>query len=919
MALRGREAELGLLHRLADGVTSIGAAAFALVRGEPGIGKTSLLGSVVEYGAAAGFAVARGKAEDLDAVAPLSTLISSLRPLLPASAPADLSIRYDQRLWLVEQLAGYLEARALEAPVLVSVDDVQWADQLSLFALRVLPARLRSSPLLWLLASRDEHGGPASEIATAVARDMPVDQILLGPLSGGAMAQIAADILGAPADAGTAELLLGAGGSPFLAVELLTAMAAHSPLAPIPAEPVRAAMPPTEIAAGLAHELIHALPERLVAGVRGRLESLPARTLRLLQIGAVLGRRFAVADAAELCGHKPSELLDALEAAVRGGLLDDDGDQLVFRHDLLRQAVYAGIPASARKAVHRQAADLLASSHRVAEAAYHVLESAVPGDEGAIALLRRAADDALALMPDLATYYVTGALELASRAGTLRFEVGEQAITVLGRAGRDRDAVGLGDGLLAQDPPAGVAGRLEAALGGSLWSLSQAAELQRRTGEALARGGASPQVEARLEALHALALSRSADLAEAGRAGEAALARARAVDDRRARITSLLALGEIALNAGDCREALARFAELRGADPAFTLEEIFALQHVDDLAAGGALLAGMRDDAQRRPLMLAWVRANQSLGLGRLDDADADLVTLERLEDDLMETVHGVSARVQRGWVARLRGDVDGAHACLEQAKKTLAGKQDAGDQAAVAFLEAVLAGDPALLRLVAGPVTRWRLLRGWLAPAVRLALRAGDRALAEDLAGQAARYAARNPDVPSATGQAAQAAGLVRAEPESLRHAVALLERGPRPLLLADARTDLGQVLLSHGDKQQAISELRQAAEDFTRLGAYGEAARAQGHLDAAGAGRRKAPRRVRPVQGWGALTPMERKVAVLIAEGHTNRSAAAELFISPHTVNTHLTSIFRKLSVTSRVQLARVVMAEHTPGLSP
>lgn len=913
MTLRGREAELGLLRRLADGVTSTGAAAFALVRGEPGIGKTSLLDSVVEDGAAAGFAVARGKAEDLDAVAPLSTLMASLRPLLPATALEQLAVRYDQRLWLVEQLAGHLEARALAAPVLVSVDDVQWADQLSLFALRVLPARLRSSPVLWVLASRDEHGGPAAEIAAGVARDMPVEQILLGPLSGAAIAQLAADILGAPADAATAELLRGTGGSPFLAVELLTALASHSPLTQVPAEP--GARVPAEIRASLAHERIPAVPERMVAGVRGRLASLPARTLRLLQVGAVLGRRFAVADAAELCGHKPSELLDALEAAIRGGLLDDDGDRLVFRHDLLRQAVYGGIPASARKALHRQAADLLASSHRVTEAAYHVLESAVPGDEGAIALLRRAADDVLALMPDLATYYVTGALELASTVGTLRFEVGEQAIMVLARAGRDRDAVGLGDGMLAQDPPAEVAGRLQAALGGSLWSLSLAAELRRRTEEALARGGAGPQVEARLEALHALALSRSRHLTAARVAGEAALARAREVDDRRARITSLLALGEIALNDGDCRDALARFTELRRADQAFALEEIFALQHVDDLATSGDLLAGMRDDAQRRPLMLAWVRANQSLGLGRLDDAEADLVTLERLEDDLMETVHGVNSRVLRGWVARLRGDADAAHACLEEAKKALAGKQDAGDEAAVAFLEAVLAADPALLRQVAAPVTRWRLLRGWLAPAVRLALRAGDRALAEDLAGQAAEHAARNPGVPSATGLAAQVAGLVRAEPESLRHAVALLEQGPRPLLLADARADLGRALLSQGDKQRAVTELRQAAEDFTRLGAYGEAARAQTHLDASGAGRRKAPRQVRPVQGWGSLTPTERKVAVLIAEGHTNRSAAAELFISPHTVNTHVTSIFRKLSVTSRVQLARVVLTEITP----
>jgi DNA-binding CsgD family transcriptional regulator len=65
------------------------------------------------------------------------------------------------------------------------------------------------------------------------------------------------------------------------------------------------------------------------------------------------------------------------------------------------------------------------------------------------------------------------------------------------------------------------------------------------------------------------------------------------------------------------------------------------------------------------------------------------------------------------------------------------------------------------------------------------------------------------------------------------------------------------------------------------------------------------------RPVQGWGALTASEKKIARLVAEGHTNRSAADLLVVSPHTVNTHLTSVFRKLSVNSRVQLANLVMA--------
>jgi DNA-binding CsgD family transcriptional regulator len=84
--------------------------------------------------------------------------------------------------------------------------------------------------------------------------------------------------------------------------------------------------------------------------------------------------------------------------------------------------------------------------------------------------------------------------------------------------------------------------------------------------------------------------------------------------------------------------------------------------------------------------------------------------------------------------------------------------------------------------------------------------------------------------------------------------------------------------------------------------------------HLLRAAGARRQLDPPERPTHGWGALTATERRVARLIAEGHSNRVAAAELSISPHTINTHLGSVFRKLGVTSRVQLARVMLREET-----
>lgn len=192
------------------------------------------------------------------------------------------------------------------------------------------------------------------------------------------------------------------------------------------------------------------VPPGLVVGVRGRLRSLQPGTLRFLQMGAVLGRRFGFHDAAALCGRTTATLIAALEEAVRAGLLDDDGDHLAFRHDLLRQAVYADIPPSARKALHREAAHhLVSAGHQPIDAVPHILRGALPGDEEAVALLRRAADDVLPVTPGLAADLMTRALELVPPARPLRFAVGEQMILCMTRAGRNREALSAGDRLLA--------------------------------------------------------------------------------------------------------------------------------------------------------------------------------------------------------------------------------------------------------------------------------------------------------------------------------------------------------------------------------------------------------------------------------------------------------------------------------------
>ncbi|MET9651026.1 AAA family ATPase [Streptomyces sp. NPDC006460] len=894
--LRGREAELERLRALVEAVRDGEGGAIALLLGEPGIGKTVLLQETVSIARAHGFVVSHGRAEELHELAPLASLASGLLrgdpPLLSSTDFADLAGHHDQRIWLVERLAQLIEERSAGTPVLIAVDDVQWADPLSRFALSVMPARLLSSPVLWVVTGRND---PELYGQGALATTLP-----LRPLSDTTLAELARDVLGEDVPEQVAELLDGAGGNPFLAAELLTGIAASDADAPEP-------------------------PERLVLGVRDRLADLRPGTLHFLRIGSVLGRAFSLADAAALCGRPASGLSAEVDEAIAAALLHDEGERLLFRHDLLRQAVYADLAPSVRRALHREAASrLVATGRSSTDAVPHLLKSAEPGDQEAIGLLGTAATDVIAVMPDLAADLAVRALELVPPHAPMVFDVGERAIVALTRAGRYTQARDTGDTLLARQPPLDVFARLQSVLGDTLWHLDDINELTRRSTAALA-AVTDPTIRARLTARQALARSRGRDLGAARETGERALAEAERSGDREARVLALWGLGEIALNAGDCAAAVEHHTALSVFDTAFLPEEAVARIHLDDFDAARRLLR-TAGDAPLRPAMLTYAQGTLNMGLGRLDDADADLVTAERLEADLHLPGNLVNIRVNRGLLAMLRGDREAAREHLDVVRATVAGRPNTGNHATHRYFEAVVAdaeGDHAAAAELVRSVQRdhhflrWRLLRPHAVQAVRIALRGGDRNLAEDLAAQAAEHATRNPSVPTAQGTAAHAAGLVNADHGLLERAVRILLTGPRPLPLAAASADLGRALLAAGDAA-ATPTLTRAHDIYAQAGADAEADRVQADLERATSrtGRRSGGLRPRPGQGWDALTASERKVARLIAAGHTNRSAAEVLVVSPHTVNTHMASIFRKLSVRSRVHLARIVLAEGDAG---
>ena len=140
------------------------------------------------------------------------------------------------------------------------------------------------------------------------------------------------------------------------------------------------------------------------------------------------------------------------------------------------------------------------------------------------------------------------------------------------------------------------------------------------------------------------------------------------------------------------------------------------------------------------------------------------------------------------------------------------------------------------------------------------------------------------------------------------LERAAALFQQGERPLALASALEDLGAAQVREQPRGPGVDTLVRALVLYTDVGASWDAGRVRGRLRAHGV-RRRLVVTERPEQGWQALTESELAVVRLVAEGRTNREAAERLFVSPHTVNSHLRHSFTKLGVNSRVELARLV----------
>jgi DNA-binding NarL/FixJ family response regulator len=896
-----------------------GAGGVMLVEGEPGIGKSMLLGEAAAESAELGFSLATGAADPLGRALPFFALRTALgEPFARFTAgdpERDLS---DAPEWWISQMRAHLEQRAVATPVLVCLDDLQWAGPATLAALRTLPLELKGHPVAWLLA-RASTPQPDTEYLFALLEKDGAVRVNLAPLDDDAVAALLTNAFGAPPERALLALARGAAGNPWLLTELIRGLADDRAV---------------RVAGGHAVLVSARLPQRVHRVAQRRLDGLSKQARHLLETAAVLGSSFRLEDAAEMLGQTPAGLLPTVEEAMDCGIMSAAGNAFSFRHELLRRAVGGMIPRPARKALHRQYGQfLLGRGETAALAASHLLQAAHPGDLALLGDLDAARAQTLHSAPQTAADLALRALELTPPGDPSALPRAVAAAEALTAAGRLEHAARLAQDTLDKPLPPAAEARLRCALSSVLCARGQASAATGQAEMVLAQPQLPHHVREEALTAHLQALTGSRDdLAEA--LGGTILADP-GQHDRHTIMAALAARAVNAWNNGQISEALGLLRDAARRDSGISPDA----RHPQPLLALAAALVDLRRLEEADSILravdhrelhgipahagLRILRARIHLAHGRLADADAAgqaaLASAETLgADGYASTAHCVLAVIalRRGDIAAAAQHVAGlpapaphfpalyarTEATLAQAQITEA--RD-GPDAVVNHIRQPGTGLPACRGLLASDPA----LATWL---VRTALAAGDQPLAGQVADTAVALAKANPGFPALAVAAAHSQGLATRDAGLLAEAAA---QHPDPWARASAAEDLA--LLPGTAREQAIQHLKTALDGYRQTGADRDQARIRRRLRELGIRRRHwTTPATRPIAGWNSLTDTEQAVSRLVAEGLNNNQVAARMYISTHTVAHHLRQAFRKLQIASRVELTRIVIEESAPG---
>jgi len=902
--LFGREAEQARISELLGNARD-GHSGVLVLRGDAGVGKSTLLGlASVE---ATGLTVLHACGIESETRLPYAGLHQLVRPVLnhldrlpgPQAGALRAALGMDagtREEWFLVSLAvlSLLAEAAEDTPLLCVVDDAHLLDDASSESLVFAARRLHAEPIAMVFAAREgeerEFAAPGLPELWMSGLDPAAAAALLDQQLGGALSGSARD-----------RLIQSTGGNPLALMELSATLdeSQLAGLAPVP------------------------LSRSIERVYWSRVEQLPEETKTVLLVAAAddSGSASLVLRAGAGLGARP----DALDAAEQDDLLRVRGGQLEFRHPLIRSAVYHAAPFSRRREVHAALADALDPDADADRRAWHRAAASVDLDEGVAEELEDAARRAYRR-----SGFVPASLAF-ERAAELtpdlphRVRLLSQAVDAAWFAGRLPRAQELIDRALLLGSEPTERAEIDRWRGLIEWSIG----VPETALALLVHAAADLPDDDPVRALHLVGMACIA-AAYGGSADKVAdvAVLASAQDGDGSPVVSFLrtfVAGAKSYFAGGYDHAaesfrvaldLADVADAAGSELFFSVP-LFAgavgLFLGDDTAAenwnhrlatrareSGAVPA-VNDVVPR--LAMNWI------ALGRWTSAAAELAEGIRLADEIGQ--HQVLAHMQAvtALLAGMRGDADECRNSAARAHELASDRQ-------LVHVENTARWALLLLELAAGNNDEAYLqarqmshlpIAHWAGPErIEAAARAGRREDAEawlaDFGGWA-EHSGTNWALSAAVRCRALLTEDSAAQLELLEEALALAAAGARPFEQARASLAYGEALRRHRQRVDARTHLRVALEIFHDLGAATWAERAREQLRASGQTARR-----RQTDGGPQLTEQELQVARFVAQGLSNRDVAAQLFLSPRTIDFHLRKVFAKLGITSRTQLVHV-----------
>jgi DNA-binding CsgD family transcriptional regulator len=898
--LIGRDAERRAIERLVAGAR-VGSSGVLLITGEPGIGKTALVTETATL--AAGLRVLRARGTEAEREIPFGALHQLLRPALgeldriPApqrealAAALALSTTSEpfstspQERFAVGAATLSLVCRFAErAPVAVLVDDAHLLDLPSAEAILFAARRLVADPIVLVIAAR------AGEVHPLAQADLP--QLQLGGVGLAAAQEL---VGGLPVDL-VASLHRTVAGNPLALLELARDPEQLQRVPPGVPVPVPALL--ADAFATRAHKLSKAAQTALlVASVDDGDLGVVARACADLKV-----------DVAVLAEGEQASLVKLKDGRVE------------FRHPLVRSAIYASAEPAQRRAVHLAVANAVQDDDR---RAWHLSETVLGTDDAVAAALELAGNHAV----DRGAHAV--AATAFERSAHLTGTTGARALRLVaaGRAawfaGMPERADGLLNEALTYDPPSTVrtqANELRGDIAVKCGSPARARDIL----VAAAAETTDPETAVGLLADVVNACFRLGDAATALKAGDDLTKLLQQVERPGTRVIGLLASGIAKVLSG--RGGTDEIRQAVALAPSVTLDRdrrrqiwmILAPLFLRETGTGRALIEeAMRE---RRDQVAVGVLPAVLFHLARDDattdrwaDAAASYDEGVRLSREIGQTTELAINLAGLAWLSAHQGRETECRALAAEAMEICAERQIHLGLVWSLFALGDLAlgkGDPqgALPQYerLAEVLTSLGVLDPDLSPVpelVEVYLRLGR---VEEAAAAARAFAVRAGEKgqPWAQARAARALGLVEEDEQRFQQA---LEWHARTLdVFETARTRLvyGAWLRRTRRRVDAREQLRHAVAAFDQLGAPGWADQAAAELKATG----ETARRREPSTA-DDLTPQERQIALLLADGQSIRSVAARLFLSPKTVEYHLRKVYTKLGIHSRTELAEIL----------